>query len=320
MNKRPRLIITAVGIAVLLLAVLLPRVLAARPPEITALQAASDRVFPSESTEIVCIVSSPDGVELNYEWQASGGLIEGEGAVVVWTAPATEGFFDIEVTVSDQRGNADTKRMMMISKANVPPGIISLTADAGWTLPAGSLQITCEAEDPDGHELSYQWTATDGSISGTGAAVTWTAPADVGKYDITVVVDDDHGGSDTETLRVSVETGQPPVIEGLEVTKDRHGHCYLIQEGDLRYKVGRQQMYDIECIAHHPGHLELSYEWECDGGEIEGEGSLITWTAPNTSKDVTVTVTVSDSAGRTASESVTLNVVGCSPCTFRGCP
>ena len=320
MNKRAGLIITAVGIAVVLLAVLLPGVLAARSPEITALQAASERVFPSGSTEIVCIVSSPDGVELDYEWQYTGGSLEGEGAIVVWTAPATEGFFYIEVTVSDQRGNADTKQTRMTAKANVPPMIASLTADAGWTLPAGSLQITCEAEDPDGDELSYQWTATGGSISGTGATVTWTAPEEVGKYYITVVVSDDHGGSDTETLRVGVETGQPPVIEALEITKDRHGHCYLIEESSLRYKVGRQQIYDIECIAQHPDHLELSYEWEFDGGEIEGEGSLITWTSPNTSKDVTVTVTVSDSAGRTASESVTLNVVSCSPCTFRGCP
>ncbi len=320
MNKRTGLIITAVGIAVALLAVLLPGVLAGRPPEITALQATSERVFPSGSTEIVCIVSSPDGVELNYEWQATGGSLEGEGAVVVWTAPAVEGFFHVEVTVSDHRGNAVTQHIMITSKANVPPLIIGLTADAGWTLPSGILQITCEAEAPDGDELSYSWTATDGRITGTGATVTWTAPEEVGKYDITVVVSDGHGGSDTGTLRVSVETGQPPVIEALEVTKDRHGHCYLIEEGSFKYKVGRNQLYDIECIAHHPDHLELSYEWECEDGEIEGKGSLITWTAPNTSKDVTVTVTVSDSAGRTASESVTLNVVSCSPCTFRGCP
>jgi len=320
MNKRAGLIITAVGIAVVLLAVLLPGVLAARPPEITALQAASQRVFPSGSTEIVCTASSPDGVGLNYEWQTTGGSLEGEGAIVVWTAPDVEGFFHVEVTVSDHRGKADTKRIRITSKANVPPMITSLAADDGWTLPSGSLQITCEAEDPDDDELSYQWTATYGSISGTGAIVTWTAPQDVGKYDITVVVSDGHGGSATRTLRVSVETGQPPVIEALEVTKDRHEHCYLIEEDSFKYKVGRNQLYDIECIAHHPDHLELDYQWEYDGGEIEGEGSLITWTAPNTSKDVTVTVTVSDSAGRTASGSITLNVVSCSPCTFRGCP
>jgi len=108
-RKRLITVILVASVAVLL-AVLLPAVLAARPPEIVALQAASERVFPSGSTEIECIVSGRDGVELNYEWQASGGSIEGEGAVVVWTAPASEGFFHIEVTVSDHRGNTDTKR------------------------------------------------------------------------------------------------------------------------------------------------------------------------------------------------------------------
>ena len=123
-------------------------------------------------------------------------------------------------------------------------------------------------------------------------------------------------------LTVISQPRQPPIIEALEVTKERHEHCYLIQEDISNYKVGREQNYDIECIVLPTNgglFYKLSYEWECDDGEIEGIGPLVTWTAPNTSADVTVTVTVSDTAGNMVSESVTLNVVSCSPCTFRGC-
>jgi len=288
------------------------------PPVIPRMGAGSARVFPSGSTHIVCITSDPDGNELSYEWSATAGEIHGEGATVTWIAPDYEGIYSVSVTVTDGRGGEVTGHATITVKANEPPTITSLTADAPWTTPSGSLQVTCEAEDPDRDELTYEWTATAGNITGTGAAASWTAPDELGMYDITVVVSDGHGGSATRTLRIGVVTGQPPVIEDMLVTKDRHGHCYLSTYA-WGYKVGKAQKYDIECIASHPDGFELSYKWECDDGEIEGAGAMITWTAPNTSADVTVTVTVSDITGNMVSESVALNVVSCSPCTFRGC-
>jgi len=112
---------------------------------------------------------------------------------------------------------------------------------------------------------------------------------------------------------------QPPVIQALEVTSERHGHCYLIQDDALQYRAGRGQVYDIECTVSNT-RATLTYEWTYDGGDMEGEGPLVTWTAPDSSSDVTVQVTVHDAAGNEVSESVFLRVVSCSPCTFRGCP
>lgn len=114
---------------------------------------------------------------------------------------------------------------------------------------------------------------------------------------------------------------EPPTIEALLVSKERHGHCYLIQEDTTKYKVGREQKYDLECVVADAGPA-LSYEWSCDVGslsDISSNGSVITWTAPSTSGQATITVTVSNAAGQTAGESVALTVVSCSPCTFGGC-
>ena len=313
MNKRRWLIITVIVVAAALLAILLYATLANNPPVISSLEAEAERVFPSGSTQIVCTASDRDGDELSYEWSGIAGEIHGEGATITWTAPDNEGIYNVSVTVTDGRGGEDTDHVTITVKANEQPTITSLAADAAWTTPSRSRQVTCEAEDPDHDELSYEWTATAGNITGTGAAVNWTAPEEVGIYDITVVVSDGHGGSATRTLHISVLTGQPPVIESLIVTAE---HCYLIQEDVSKYKVGREQKYDIECIVLPTNgglFYKLSYEWECDDGGIEGTGPLITWTAPNTSADVMVTVTVSDTAGNMVSESVTLNVVSCSP-------
>jgi hypothetical protein len=125
------------------------------------------------------------------------------------------------------------------------------------------------------------------------------------------VVTDGYGSSDTRTLPVSVAPEQPPVIEELRITAD---HCYL-KESFAGFYVGKEQVYDIECIVADTG-IELFYEWSCTSGEISGEGSMTTWTAPDTSGKITVTVTVSDIAGNMAGKNLVLNVVSCSACTF----
>jgi hypothetical protein len=195
------------------------------------------------------------------------------------------------------------------------PIITSLEAEAEWTIPLCNLQVTCTASDPDGDELSYEWTATAGNITGTGSEVIWTAPEEVGMYDVTIVVDDGHDGEDTRSVTLNVTLGTPPIIEGLIVTAKEPKY---LKETTTGYKVGKTKEYYIECIASDTDDelSELVYEWSYDGGEISGEGSIITWTAPSTADDVTVTVTVSDVAGNIVSKSVVFKVVDCSPCEF----
>ncbi|HUW45347.1 MAG TPA: PKD domain-containing protein, partial [Dehalococcoidia bacterium] len=170
---------------------------------------------------------------------------------------------------------------------NRRPVITSLEAEAPWTTPSGSIQVTCNASSPDGDELSYEWSTTGGNITGTGPEVIWTAPEEVGMYDITVVVSDSQGRETTESIALIASNGPPPIIENLIVTAE---HPYL-KETTTGYKVAKTYDYNIECIASNTSG-ELVYEWSCTGGNISGEGSMITWTAPNTEGDFTVTVKV----------------------------
>jgi hypothetical protein len=180
--------------------------------------------------------------------------------------------------------------------------------------------VTCDASDLDSDEPNYEWTASGGNITGTGAVVNWTAPEAVGIYHITVVVTDGYGGSDTRTLPVTVVTGQPPTIVDLLITKDRYGHCYL-KKYSGGYYVGKGQQYDIECVVSDTS-IELSYVWSSTGGEIfdtSEDGSMIGWAAPNDSGKVTITVIASDIAGNMVSKNLVLKVVDCSTCTFGSC-
>jgi hypothetical protein len=278
------------------------------------LEATPGKVSPLGTCQIVCTASDADEDELSYNWSSNGGEINGEGANVTWHAPRSSGSYNVTIIITDGRGGEATNYIIIEVSNNKPPHINSLVADASWTTPSGSIQMTCDAEDPDDDELSYEWSANGGVISGTGTEVIWTAPEDTGKYNITVVVTDGHGSSDTKKVCSTVAIGEPPNIETLLITAE---HCYL-RTYSWGYKVGKEQEYQIECTVTDAGN-ELSYNWSCEYGTISGEGSVITWTAPDEYILRTeVTVTVSDIAGNMACKSVALNVVSCSRCTF-GC-
>jgi len=193
---------------------------------------------------------------------------------------------------------------------NRRPVITSLEAEADWTVPLGSLRVTCDAEDPEGDELSYEWSTTGGNITGTGPEVIWTAPEEVGMYDITVLVSDSQGREATGLIALIASNGPPPIIEDLIVTAI--GHPYL-KETTTGYKVAKTYDYGIECIASNTSG-ELVYEWSCTGGNISGEGSMITWTAPNTEGDFTVTVKVLDDIGNWVRKGIAFEVVPCESC------
>ena len=314
MNKKRLLLVIGIVAVVVVLVVVLDTMLANHRPAIAGLEA-PEKVVPNGKCEIVCIASDRDGDALSYNWSTSGGSISGTGVAVNWTAPEEIGSHNVTVTVTDGRGAEVAKQITIEVRANRAPTISSLAADADWTLPSGTLQMTCTASDPDGDELTYEWTASAGDISGAGEAVNWTAPQEVGAHNVTVVVKDGHGSSAARLLRISVATEEPPTIEALLVTAE---HCYL-KTYSWGYKVGKEQEYHIECIVSDDSSV-VSYNWSCDDGEISGEGSMITWTAPNPpgSTDVTVTAIVSNIDGNVAVKDVILNVVNCSPCTF-GC-
>jgi hypothetical protein len=314
MNKKRLLVIVGIAAAVLL-SILFDTMLANHQPAIASLEA-PEKVIPWGSCQITCNASDRDGDELSYNWSANAGEITGVGATVNWTAPLSLGSYNVAVTVTDGRGGKVMKQVTITVRANLPPTVTSLVADADWTLPSGSIQVTCNASDPDGDELGYEWATTGGDISGTGAVVNWIAPQEVGIYDITVVVTDGHDAEDIKFVSLSAALGAPPTVEDLIVTAE---HRYLKKSTwGYDYDVWKTEEYDIECIVSNTSG-GVSYNWSCDDGEISDmseDGSTITWTAPNKIvTPTTVTVIVSDIAGNKMSKSIVLYVPSCA-CGF----
>jgi len=309
MNKRWLVTVIIVVVAVIV-AILLDTMLANHRPVIIGLEAHPEKVLPLGSCQIMCTASDADDDELSYNWSTSGGGINGEGATVTWIAPNSVGSYNVTVKVTDSRGGEVRDYVIIEVRANEPPTINSLVADADCTLPSGNIQVTCTASDPDEDVLSYEWSTTGGDISGMGANVTWTAPQGVGAYNITVVVKDGYGGEETGKLSLSVNLGPPPVVENLCVAPEGHNYLRNSHTAGYDYDVWKDRDYEIECVAS--GTRDLVYEWWCDDGQIVGEGSTITWIAPNhTYAKATVQVTVLNADENSITKSIILYVPSC---------
>ena len=64
----------------------------------------------------------------------------------------------------------------------------------------------------------------------------------------------------------------------------------------------------IVCSATDPNGDELSYGWSTTGGAIVGTGATVTWMAPDSEGDYSVTVKVTDARGGQATQQVAMEV------------
>ncbi len=175
-----------------------------KPPTITSLTPSATEVARGGSCTVSCVASDENTDDvLTYSWSATGGAISGTGSTVTWTAPTTEGSYSVTVSVSDgEETVSDSCNIMVV---NTPPVIASLTPSSTDLAPEASATIGCVANDADGDTLSYEWTPTGGTITGTGNSVSWEAPATEGTYNISVSVSDGHGGTASDSVEITVE-------------------------------------------------------------------------------------------------------------------
>jgi hypothetical protein len=196
------------------------------PPIIKTI-VAENKVSALSKTQVVCEAEDIDGDELTYSWSASGGTIEGQGPVVNWIAPEAPGEYTIAVVVNDNQGGTamQSVTITVTDKPNQPPIITSLIITTAR--PVGPIKIdpsveqldrpsisvrtltpsviVCVAEDPDGDDLTYTWTATDGKITDEeGRKVVWIAPTNPIRHFVTVEVNDGRGGSSTAKVAFDV--------------------------------------------------------------------------------------------------------------------
>jgi len=169
---------------------------------------------------------------------------------------------------------------------NHPP-TVTLSADPTKVF-AGSgdgIALKAQCSDPDNDTLTYKYTATGGTVEGTGAEARWNSKdVQPGKYTITTTCDDGRGGTANATTDVTVEEkpNTPPTITCA-------ANPATITAG---------QRATITANASDADNDKLTYSYKASGGNVSGTDSTAqfdsTGLAPGS---YTITCHVSDGRG-----------------------
>ena len=181
---------------------------------------------------------------------------------------------------------------------NRPPGV-SVSCDPCEVEPGGIVRLRARASDPDGDDLTYAWSAPQGSFSGAtdGARANWTAPDAEGRVTIQVRVSDGRGGS--ASAAVAVVVTQDPSMNRPPTVSVSCDPCEVQPGGEVQ----------LTATANDPDGDRVTYRWSADSGRFDGptDEETARWRAPGREGPVQIRVTASDGSAP-ASGTVTVNV------------
>jgi subtilisin family serine protease len=246
-----------------------------------------------------------DGTIAFHGWTQIAGtpvLIQGANtAVATFTAPQESGTLTFQLSVVDDDGNVGTDTVDVI--VNRPP-----VADAGAdhalaNLLTGTLDGT-GSTDPDGMITGYQWRQVNGEPveirNAETAIATFTAPATPQHLAFELTVTDEHGFQDSDLVVVEIFHNDFPVAAA--------GADRLVRPGDV---------VTLDATgSQDPDGTIAAYAWEvvvcmtvdgpCDIDVAGADTATPTIEMPGAIGFVTLRLTVTDEAGATASDTVTI--------------
>jgi hypothetical protein len=191
----------------------------APPPAVTlACTASPTAVFPGEPITITASAGNLNPKEsVVYSWTGNG--VSGNGATAtVKTDDMAPGSYSAQGTVkTGKKGKEGLKPWQSATCSasftvkEFEPPTISCSANPTTIQPNGTATITSQGVSPQNRPLTYSYTATGGTVTGSGNTAEFSsAGAPTGTVGITCNVSDDKGHTASAQTSVTVEAPPPP--------------------------------------------------------------------------------------------------------------
>src|SRR5581483_8254782 len=233
------------------------------------------------------LVATVVGLDPLVNWSTTGGTITGTGTVVRFTAPSVPGNYTVLATSA-----LNPSVSASVAVTVVAPVIVSINPSVATAVTGGSQSFTAIVTGAS--NTAVTWTASSGTITGTGNTIIYGAPTTPGTYTVTATSVADPAQSATAVVTVSdVQVFVSPPSASLAVN----------------------QTQSLTAIVS--GTLLNEVTWSVSGGTITGTGNVVTYTAPAVPGSYTATATsVADpTKSATAAIDVTAVDVAVSPPT-----
>ena len=263
-----------------------------RPPVLAPV--GDQQVWEGETLTFELVASDADGDALSYGVESQPGgstLVE---RLFQWTPVRGEaGTYEVTFSVNDGKGGTDRETITItVEKTNQPP-VLAPIGDQ-QVQEGATLTVELAASDADGDHLSFQVVGQPEGASLAGDSFSWVPTEEqTGTYQVTFSVDDGQGGTDRETIAITVGgDNRPPVL-------DRVGDRTVVKGGSLRIVLTASDADGDE--------FEFGVSGNPAGSSLSGD--TFTW-APTQEQGgrYQVTFTVSDAQGDKDTETITITV------------
>jgi len=191
----------------------------APPPPVTlACTASPTSVFPGDPVTVTASAGNLDP-KLNtvYSWTGTG--VSGNGTTAtVATGALAPGTYSVQGTVKEGKSGREGEKPWETANCSASftvkefePPTISCSANPSTIKPGETSTITSTAVSPQNRPLTYSYTATSGSVSGSGTTAEYSsAGAPTGTVGITCNVSDDKGHTASANTSVTIEAPVAP--------------------------------------------------------------------------------------------------------------
>ncbi len=192
-----------------------------KPPPITlSCNASAPAVYPGDPLTVTATAGSINpkkNTNVLYSWSGTGVTGNGTTATVA-TGSLDPGSYTVKAEVKEGKtgkeglkpGESAQCQSDFTVKAFEPP-TISCSANPTEVQPGGTATVTAEAVSPQNRPLTYSYSATAGTITGSGTTAAFSsAGAPTGAVGITCSVSDDKNHTVTANTSLTVLAPPPP--------------------------------------------------------------------------------------------------------------
>ena len=259
--------------------------------------------FTATASDVDVISGTADTLTFSLPSGPTGASITQSTGSFSWTPTASQvGTHTITFQVEDGAGATDSEAVTVtVSESNENPVLGAIGAKGVNELAA--LTFTATATDGDNDALTFTLVGTppSGASITSGGAFSWTpSESQDGTHSVTARVSDGNGGSDSETITVTVgEVNQDPALNPI-------GPKGVNRPGTLAFTATAS---DGDVIGGTADSLEFSLAGTPPSGASITPGGAFSWTPTESQIGThTITIQVEDGAGAADSGAVTVRV------------
>ena len=245
-----------------------------------ALTATNPYITPSTKT---FIRANAVGVNLTYTWSASHGIIEGNGSEIQYSDTVL-GTNTVYCEVKDKFNKVQSNHVAITITNELMFSALSATDTLMPLNFTDTITATASGED-----ITYNWLASEGNISGSGTKVTFTPPQYEGNFTLTCTVTDKYNHSNSKNLVLT--TTNDLIFKSLIASPD---------------SIVPNEISVVTAVAYGQG---LSYHWESDVPTVTilGSGPSVTATLCHNQSFV-ITCNITDALSNPIAKSITIKM------------